>query len=60
MLGYCDGNLILDLKGKKVEGLYQKGLLEDKEIETIMAEIRERGDRAKNFYDPSGNKVFVT
>ncbi|MFT6879993.1 MAG: hypothetical protein ACI97P_002057 [Arcticibacterium sp.] len=32
MLGYCDGNLILDLKGKKVEGLYQKGLLEDKEL----------------------------
>lgn len=52
MLGYRDGNLILDLKGKKVEGLYQKGLLEDKEIETIMAEIRERGDRAKNLYDP--------
>jgi sucrose phosphorylase len=46
----------LDLKGKLVNGVYNKGLLEDSEIEGIMSTIMERGGR-KNLYDPSGNKI---
>jgi len=57
MLGCHDGIPVLDLKGKEVNGNYNKGLLEDKEIETIMNTIMERGGRVKNLYDPSGKKI---
>ena len=57
MLGCHDGIPVLDLKGKEVNGKYNKGLLEDKEIETIMNTIMERGGRVKNLYDPSGKKI---
>ena len=57
MLGCHDGIPVLDLKGKEVHGTYNKGLLEDTEIEAIMNTIIERGGRVKNLYDPSGNKI---
>jgi sucrose phosphorylase len=57
MLGCHDGIPVLDLKGKEVNGTYNKGLLEDKEIEKIMDTIMERGGRVKNLYDPSGKKI---
>ncbi|MFI1744441.1 glycosidase [Thalassobellus sediminis] len=57
MLGCHDGIPVLDLKGKEVAGVYNKGLLEDDEIEAIMSIIMERGGRVKNLYDPSGNKI---
>ncbi len=57
MLGCHDGIPVLDLKGKEIDGVYNKGLLEDAEIEKIMTTIMERGGRVKNLYDPSGNKI---
>jgi sucrose phosphorylase len=57
MLGCHDGIPVLDLKGKLVDGVYNKGLLEDNEIEAIMSTIMERGGRVKNLYDPAGKKV---
>lgn len=57
MLGCHDGIPVLDLKGKEVNSVYNKGLLEDAEIESIMNTIMERGGRVKNLYDPSGNKI---
>ncbi|TBN01824.1 sucrose phosphorylase [Hyunsoonleella flava] len=57
MLGCHDGIPVLDLKGKFANGFYNKGLLEDEEIETIMSTIIERGGRVKNLYDPEGNKI---
>lgn len=57
MLGCHDGIPVLDLKGKEVNGNYNKGLLENAEIESIMNTILERGGRVKNLYDPSGNKI---
>lgn len=57
MLGCHDGIPVLDLKGKEVNGVYNKGLLEDAEIEGIMNKIMERGGRVKNLYDPSGKKI---
>ena len=57
MLGCHDGIPVLDLKGKEVDGVYNKGLLEDVEIEKIMTTIMERGGRVKNLYDASGNKI---
>ncbi|ARV16004.1 glycosidase [Polaribacter sp. SA4-12] len=57
MLGCHDGIPVLDLKGKEVNGTYNKGLLEDAEIESVMNTIIERGGRVKNLYDPSGKKI---
>ena len=57
MLGCHDGIPVLDLKGKEVNGVYNKGLLADVEIEKIMTTIMERGGRIKNLYDASGNKI---
>ncbi len=57
MLGCHDGIPVLDLKGKEVDGQYNKGLLDDNEIEAIMNTIMERGGRVKNLYDPSGKKI---
>ena len=57
MLGCHDGIPVLDLKGKEIDGNYNKGLLDDKEIETIMNTIMERGGRVKNLYDAEGKKI---
>jgi sucrose phosphorylase len=57
MLGCHDGIPVLDLKGKEIDGKYNKGLLDDKEIETIMNTIMERGGRVKNLYDAEGKKI---
>ena len=57
MLGCHDGIPVLDLKGKEVNGIYNKGLLEDSEIESIMETVINRGGRVKNLYDPSGKKI---
>jgi len=57
MLGCHDGIPVLDLKGKEINGSYNKGLLKDKEIEFIMNTIIDRGGRVKNLYDPSGKKI---
>jgi len=57
MLGCHDGIPVLDLKGKEVNGVYSKGLLEDADIKGVMDKIIERGGRVKNLYDPSGNKI---
>lgn len=57
MLGCHDGIPVLDLKGKEVDGVYNQGLLFDREIEEIINKILERGGRVKNLYDPSGKKI---
>ena len=57
MLGCHDGIPVLDLKGKRVDGVYNKGLLQDEEIEAVMNKIIERGGRVKNLYGPSGKKI---
>lgn len=57
MLGCHDGIPVLDLKGKEVNGVYNKGLLEDKAIEAIMHTILKRGGRVKNLYDAEGKKI---
>jgi sucrose phosphorylase len=57
MLGCHDGIPVLDLKGKDVNGTYNRGLLDDQEIEDIMNVILDRGGRVKNLYDPSGKKI---
>ena len=57
MLGCHDGIPVLDLKGKEVNGRYQKGLLEDEEIEALINLILDRGGRVKNLYDADGKKI---
>ena len=57
MLGCHDGIPVLDLKGKEINNTYNKGLLEDSDIEHIMSVIINRGGRVKNLYDASGNKI---
>ena len=57
MLGCHDGIPLLDLKGKEVKGIFQKGLLEDEEIKETMSLILERGGRVKNLYGADGKKV---
>jgi sucrose phosphorylase len=57
MLGCHDGIPVLDLKGKEVNGVYQKGLLEDHEIEDLMNLIIERGGLVKNLYGADGKKI---
>lgn len=57
MLGCHDGIPVLDLKGKEVNGVYQKGLLEDNEIEELMQLIIDRGGLVKNLYGADGKKI---
>jgi sucrose phosphorylase len=45
------------LEGKEVNGVYQKGLLEDHEIEDLMNLIIERGGLVKNLYGADGKKI---
>ena len=57
MLGCHDGIPVLDLKGKEINGVYNKGLLADNEIEDIINLILDRGGRVKNLYDSEGSKI---
>ena len=57
MLGSHDGIPVLDLRGKRINGIYRPGLLDDARIETIMERIIERGGRTKNLYDADGRKI---
>ncbi|MFK7905685.1 MAG: hypothetical protein AB8B69_11200 [Chitinophagales bacterium] len=57
MLGCHDGIPVMDLKGKEVNGVYNKGLLENVEIEDMMELILERGGRVKNLYGADGKKI---
>jgi sucrose phosphorylase len=57
MLGSHDGIPVLDLKGKRVDGTYRPGLLNEEQIEATMQRIIERGGRTKNLYDAAGNKI---
>ena len=57
MLGCHDGIPVLDLKGKEINGVYQKGLLENEEIEEMMDLILARGGRVKNLYGADGKKI---
>tara|TARA_R110001632_G_scaffold82057_3_gene182298 strand:- start:1701 stop:3422 length:1722 start_codon:yes stop_codon:yes gene_type:complete len=57
MLGCHDGIPVMDLKGKEVNGVYQKGLLEDAEIEEMMELLLDRGGRVKNLYGADGKKI---
>ena len=57
MLGCHDGIPVLDLKGKEVNGVYHKGLLEDADIDELIDLILERGGRVKNLYGSDGKKV---
>jgi sucrose phosphorylase len=60
MLGCHDGIPVLDLKGKLVNGVYNKGLLEDSEIEGIMSTIMERGGRVKIFMIHLGTRFLLS
>lgn len=57
MLGCHDGIPVLDLKGKEVNGVYNKGLLEDEDIESLMNLIIDRGGRVKNLFGADGKKI---
>jgi sucrose phosphorylase len=57
MLGCHDGIPVLDLRGKRVDGVLKKGLLSDAEIDTVIDEIMDRGGRVKNLYGPDGKKI---
>jgi sucrose phosphorylase len=57
MLGCHDGIPVLDLRGKKVDGVTRKGLLSDEEIAAVIDEIMDRGGRVKNLYGPDGKKI---
>jgi len=57
MLGSHDGIPVLDLKGKKVNGMSRSGLLSDEEIDATMKRIIERGGLIKNLYGADGKKI---
>lgn len=57
MLGCHDGIPLLDLKGKEVDGTYNRGLLSDAEIDEMMELILSRGGRVKNLYGADGKKI---
>ncbi|WP_299127517.1 sucrose phosphorylase [uncultured Winogradskyella sp.] len=57
MLGCHDGIPVLDLKGKEVNGIYNKGLLTDDQIEAIMNVVLDRGGKVKNLYGSDGKKI---
>ena len=57
MLGCHDGIPVLDLRGKQVDEVSNKGLLSEAEIADIIDEIMDRGGRVKNLYGPDGKKI---
>jgi sucrose phosphorylase len=57
MLGCHDGIPVLDLRGKRLNGEYRPGLLEDEHIDAAMARIVARGGMTKNLYGADGRKI---
>lgn len=57
MLGCHDGIPMLDLKGKEIDGVYNEGLLTDKQIEEVIELIIDRGGKIKNLFDAKGKKI---
>jgi sucrose phosphorylase len=57
MLGCHDGIPVLDLRGKRTDGLYAPGLLGDSEIEAAMERIIARGGRVKNLFGHDGKQI---
>lgn len=57
MLGCHDGIPLLDLRGKKVDGITRPGLLSDEQINVVVKLITSRGGRIKNLYGPEGRKI---
>ncbi len=57
MLGCHDGIPVLDLKGGNNPNGPRKGLLDDREIDSIVDKILARGGRVKNLYGPDGKKI---
>lgn len=57
MLGCHDGIPVLDLKGKENSNTSKKGLLSEKDIDSVIDNILARGGRVKNLYGPDGKKI---
>ena len=57
MLGCHDGIPVMDLKGKKVDGVKREGLLSDKELNAVTERIMDRGGRVKSLYGADGKKI---
>jgi sucrose phosphorylase len=57
MLGCHDGIPVLDLGGKRVDGVWHEGLLSTEQIEAVIDRILERGGRVKNLYGADGKKI---
>jgi len=57
MLGCHDGIPVLDLAGKRVDGVWHEGLLSPEQIDVIIDRILERGGRVKNLYGADGTKI---
>jgi sucrose phosphorylase len=57
MLGCHDGIPVLDLRGKRVNGIYRAGLLSDEQIDSTVECIIDRGGLTKNLYGADGKKI---
>ncbi len=57
MLGCHDGIPVLDLKGIDTIDSSREGLLTDKQIESVVQKILDRGGRVKSLYGPDGKKI---
>jgi sucrose phosphorylase len=57
MLGCHDGIPVLDLRGKRLNGSYAPGLLEDGTIEATIERIVARGGRVKNLFGHDGKQI---
>ncbi len=57
MLGCHDGIPVLDLRGKRVDGVDRPGLLSDEQIEATVQRIIDRGGRVKNLFGHDGKKI---
>jgi sucrose phosphorylase len=57
MLGCHDGIPVLDLRGKRVNGTYHRGLLSDKHIDATIERIMDKGGLTKNLYGADGKKI---
>ncbi len=57
MLGCHDGIPVLDLKGKDNAGVSREGLVSDKEIDSLIERILDRGGRVKELYGSDGRKI---
>jgi len=57
MLGCHDGIPVLDLRGKKIMGVPEAGLLSDEQIDQVIENVMSRGGRVKNLYGADGKKI---